>query len=155
MRVFVIIFISTLSLHAFAQKGKETKVTDNVKRSLSRTEIRYTANKVDSIKRNLNRMIRFEKELRQRNYYLNEKTSLMNELVSIIQSIQQSLEVVMLTTTDVKGIFGKPSFKSKAVWIYEIETYGSNCPFIQITFSLQQSEVIKLDYKITDCQKWK
>jgi hypothetical protein len=156
MKQNIVFFIAFFfCLNVFAQKGKEAIATDNVKRKLTKTEVRFIGNKIDSIKRNLNRMILFEKELRQRNYYLNEKTTLVEELISIIQSLKQSLDVVELRSADVKAIFGKPSYKSPIVFIYEIETYKSNCPFMQLTFNLKQDEVYKLDYKITDCQRWK
>ena len=144
---------STLAVHA--QRGKENIVTDNVKPNLSKTELRFMGAKIDSIKFNLNRMIIFEKELKQRNYYLNEKTALVDELVAIVQSLKKSLDVVDLKTKDLKNIFGKVSHKSPKVWIYEIETFESNCPFIQITFYLLESDVTRLEYKITDCQRWK
>lgn len=144
-----------VSFGAYAQKGTETKVNDNDKRRLSRQETRFIANQLDSITRNLNRMILYEKELRQRNYYLNEKTALVNELISVVRSLQQSLDVLDLRESDVKSMFGKASFRSPALCVYEIETYKSNCPFIQITFHLHHQSVTRLEYKITDCQRWK
>ena len=142
-----------LSVSLFAQKGKES--IDNSKRKLTKTEVRFMSSKYDSIKFNLNRMIIFEKELRQRNFYLNEKTSLVNELVSMVEQLKKSLDVIDIETKDIKNIFGKASYKSPKTLIYEIETFESNCPFIQITFYVQEKKVTKLEYKITDCQKWR
>jgi hypothetical protein len=155
MRHMLFLLLLVSGLNSFAQIGKETVVKEGGRRKLTKSEVRFMRGEVDSIKKNLNRMILFEKQLRQRNYYLNEKTALVEELIAVIQSLKQSLEVVELTVADVKDIFGKPSYKSPVVLIYEIETYKSNCPFMQITFNMKQNEVYKLDYKITDCQRWK
>jgi len=140
-------------MNGFAQKIKEP--AENSKRKFTRTEIRFMSNKFDSVKFNLNRMIIFEKELRQRNYYLNEKTALVNEMVAMVEQLQKSIDVVKIETSDIKSIFGKASYKSIKMLVYEIETFESNCPFITITFHLQEKAVTKLEYKITDCQKWK
>ena len=153
LKTVFLCMMMVLSSIVFAQKGKE--LNDNSKRKFSKTEVRFMSSKMDSIKYNLNRMIIFEKELRQRNYYLNEKTALVNELVSIVDQLKRSLDVVDVETRDIKTIFGKASYKSLKVWVYEIETFESNCPFIQITFYIQETKITKLDYKITDCQKWK
>ena len=148
------IFLFTLMLlniSAFSQKI----ILENAKRKFSKSEIRFMSTRLDSIKFNLNRMIIFEKELMQRNYYLNEKTALVDELVSIVEQLKKSLDVVDVQISDIKKVFGKPSFKSAKILSYEIETYKSNCPFIQITFYIQETAVTKLDYKITDCQRWR
>ena len=155
MKRYILSVLIFCSVFAYAQKGKESYASTLGKRKLSKTEIRVTANAIDSIKRNLNRMIMFEKELHQRNYYLNEKTTLVEELTSIVKSLKQSLDVIELNDGDVKNIFGKPSHKTETMMLYEIETYQSNCPFMQITFYLKQKLVTQLDYQITDCQRWK
>ena len=152
-KLIILFMIMILSLSLFAQKGKEG--IDNSKRKLTKTEVRFMSSEFDSIKFNLNRMILFEKELRQRNFYLNEKTSLVNELVSMVEQLKKSLDVIDIETKDIKTIFGKASYKSPKTLVYEIETFESNCPFIQITFYVQEKKVAKLEYKITDCQKWK
>ncbi len=155
VKKYILLIFVLSSFFVSAQKGKESYASTLNKRKLSRTEIKVTANAIDSIKRNLNRMIMFEKELHQRNYYLNEKTTLVEELISIVKSLKQSLEVVVLSEADIKNMFGKPSHKTETVILYEIETYQSNCPFMQITIQLQQKLVSKLEYQITDCQRWK
>ncbi|MFI5221803.1 MAG: hypothetical protein ACHQK8_05725 [Bacteroidia bacterium] len=115
----------------------------------------YLFHAVDSIKKNLNRMIFFEKELKQRNYFLSEKTKSVDALVALIESMQQSLEVVDIPRNKVKKIFGKPSVVSSTQLIYRVETYESNCPFIEITFSLQGNSVSKIQYRVMDCEKMK
>lgn len=144
-----------LSTNTFAQKGKENIVSDNSKRKFIKTEVQFMSSKFDSIKFNLNRMIVFEKELKQRNFYLNEKTALVNNLVSMVEQLKKSLDVIDVQTSDIKNIFGKALYKKGTIIVYEIETFESNCPFIQITFYTQETKVTKLEYKITDCQKWK
>jgi hypothetical protein len=151
----LIVVFCLMAAPVFAQKGKEAVVSDNARRRLTKTEVKFMGSRMDSIRRNLDRMIRFEKELRQKNYYLNEKTQLMDELLGIIKNLQQSLDVVDVTTSDINNIFGKPSHKSPVSRIYEIETYKSNCPFIQINFTVRKHEVTRLEYTITDCQRWK
>jgi len=152
----VLLYLTILfSLNTYAQRGKENIVSDNAKRKFTKTEVRFMSSNIDSIKFNLNRMIIFEKELKQRNFYINEKTALVDELVSIVEQLKKSIDVVNIETSDIKNIFGKASFKSPKIWVYEIETYKSNCPFIQITFNIQQTAISKIEYKITDCQKWK
>jgi len=125
------------------------------RRRLSKTEIHYLSHKVDSIRKNLNRMIIYEKELRQKNYFLNEKTGLVDDLIATIQYLQQSVNVVDLRKSDIKKIFGKATGTTSNRWIYEFETYKSNCPFIEITFFLNVESVTKTEYRITDCQKWR
>jgi hypothetical protein len=155
IKKYILLVFVLSSVFAYAQKGKESYASTLNKRKLSKAEIKVTANAIDSIKHNLNRMIMFEKELHQRNYYLNEKTTLVEELISIVKSLKQSLEVVEFSDADIKNMFGKPSHKTETVMLYEIETYQSNCPFMQITFYIQQRAITKLEYQITDCQRWK
>ncbi|MEI6508608.1 MAG: hypothetical protein WCO54_08975 [Bacteroidota bacterium] len=113
------------------------------------------ASKFDSVKFNINRMVMFEKELRQRNYYLNEKTALLDELIAMLKSLQESIEVINLETKDVKKIFGKPNIHSVSHYIYQLETFKSNCPFIEIDFEIRELFVTKIQYKIIDCERMK
>lgn len=140
--------------HAIHPKQQQATQQDG-KRRLSKQEITFLTAKVDSIKRNLNRMIRFEKELMQRNYYLNEKTALVDELIATVQYLQHAVDVIAITDTDIKKIFGKSKAKIPGKLIYEIETYQSNCPFMAITFNTKEQLITRVEYEITDCQRWK
>ncbi len=154
-RIIYFLLLQILFLSAFAQKGVEAKVSDNHKRKLTKTEIKFMASKFDSVKFNINRMVMFEKELRQRNYYLNEKTALLDELIAMLKSLQESIEVINLETKDVKKIFGKPNIHSVSHYIYQLETFKSNCPFIEIDFEIRELFVTKIQYKIIDCERMK
>jgi hypothetical protein len=125
------------------------------KRILTKEEVQFLGNKVDSIRKNLNRMIIYEKELRQRNYFLNEKTGMVDELIATVQYLQSSVDVIDLGVSDIKKIFHKPSVLLPNQMIYSIETYKSNCPFMEITFHVKDKHVVKVLYMITECQKWK
>ncbi len=154
-RIIYFLLLQFLFLSAFAQKGIEAKVSDNPKRKLTKTEIKFMSLKFDSIKFNINRMVMFEKELRQRNYYLNEKTALLDELIAILKSLQESIEVINLEKKDVKQIFGRPNIHSVSHYIYQLETFKSNCPFIEIDFEIGELNVTKIQYKIIDCERMK
>ena len=125
------------------------------RRPLTRHEVQFLAHKVDSIKKNLNRMIFYEKELRQRNYFLNEKTGMVDELIATIKYLQNSTDIIALRKADIRKIFGKPGGIAPGKIIYEIETFESNCPFMEITFQVKDPLITKVDYRITECQKWK
>ncbi|MFA6260267.1 MAG: hypothetical protein WC760_02280 [Bacteroidia bacterium] len=125
------------------------------KRRLSKQEIQFLTHKMDSVKNNLNRMIRYERELMQRNYYLNEKTALVDELIATVQYLQRSVDVIIIGKNDVRKIFGHSRATLKDRLVYEIETYRSNCPFLELTFFMKQDLVFKVEYRITECQKWK
>jgi len=131
----------------FAQTGD--------RRPLTHHEVQFLSTKVDSIKKNLNRMIFYEKELRQRNYYLNEKTGMVDELIATIKYLQNSTDIIAIKKSDIRKIFGKPGSIVPGRLLYEIETYESNCPFMQITFHLKENFVTKVEYQITECQKWR
>ena len=154
-RIIYFLLLQILFLSAFAQKGVEAKVSDNPKRKLTKTEIKFMASKFDSVKFNINRMVMFEKELRQRNYYLNEKTAMLDDLVAMLKSLQESINVVDIETSDVKKIFGKPLIRLNTQYIYELETYKSNCPFIEIIFERREELITKIQYKIIDCERMK
>lgn len=125
------------------------------RRSMGKKEIQFLHHKVDSVKKNLNRMIRYERELLQRNYYLNEKTALVDELTATVRYLQTAVDVVQISRSDVKKIFGNTKANFKERMIYEIETYRSNCPFMEIEFLIKGEWVQQVNYRITDCQKWK
>lgn len=146
-----LILLLLLLLTAFVYADAQTQV----RRQLSKQELNYLSHKVDSIKRNLNRMIRYEHDLMQRNYYLNEKTALVDELISTLKYLQNSVEVVALSKANIRKIFGRPSADVPGRLIYEIETFKSNCPFLEMVFTIKDNLVTKVEYRITECQKWK
>ena len=149
--ILVSCFIAFSSSAQSINEGRE----DDQRRHLSKQEITFLENKVDSIRHNLNRMIRFEKQLMQRNYYLDEKTALVQDLIATVQYLQRSVEVAHISRQDIRKIFGKSVASETGKMIYEIETYKSNCPFMLILFTMNRKEVSKVDFKITDCQRWK
>ncbi len=143
--LFVLFLFSLHLLHA--------QSTD--KRMLSKSEVQFLTHKIDSIKYNLNRMIIYEKELRQKNYFINEKTGLVDELIATIKYLQNGVDILNISRNDIRKIFGKAAISASMKLVYSIETYKSNCPFMEITFYTKEQWVVKIDYQITDCQKWK
>lgn len=148
LRIFGILFFLCLGCSVIHAQQSD-------KRRLSKLEIQFLTHKMDSVKHNLNRMIRYERELMQRNYYLNEKTALVDDLIATVQYLQRSVDIIILTKADVKKIFGHTRATLKDRLIYEIETYRSNCPFLEISFFMKQDMVYRVEYRITECQKWR
>jgi hypothetical protein len=142
----------SVACSALAQRGVESKPGQD-RRRVSKREVKFYGEKFDSIKSHLNRMIRFEKQLRQRNYYLNEKTALIDELLHILETMEASTEVVEYRDEDVKRIFGRKRLESPGVYIYQVETYKSNCPFLEITIHHTRGSVNQIAHRITDCER--
>jgi ribosomal protein S24E len=152
---FCLAFAFMLLSNVYAQKQLPSHPTTGSKRTPGKNEIQFLAHQFDSISYNLNKMILFEKELRQKNYFIDEKTALVEALIQLIKSMQSSIDVVAYQTDDIKKIFGKPKAKKNALWYYELETFKSNCAFMIIAVELKQKDVISIRYEVTDCQRWK
>lgn len=133
----------------------EQALAQDGRRRLSRQEISFLATKVDSIRKNLNRMVIYEKELHQKNYFLNEKTILVEELIAYAKYFKDAIEIIDLQKQDVRKIFGSKGFHTSSMLVYSFETYKSNCPFLEISFYLKDKSVERVAYRITDCQKWR